>query len=281
MLSAGILATFKVGTGAAPAAMIAFGSLLFVLALMKRIPLRLEVAGAKLDASYREAYETGKEAGLEIAIDEAEEAEADGLPVAERLQELKSDELLKWVALSSRLRHFDSNTAPVAAWESSVGQQERRDERQDRVTRTDGLDSMSDPEQVRDHGRLYDIREASELAKVTLRQLDYWARTGLVPPTGQSDDGRRAFSFGDLVRMRIVKSLLDTGVSLQQIRTVVERLPWDVEVLRDLYVMSDGVDVVFAHDAKEALDVFGSRRSAFGIYVGGVVSELERDAPPR
>lgn len=71
--------------------------------------------------------------------------------------------------------------------------------------------------------RSYTSKQTQEIAGITYRQLDYWARTDLVKPSITSAAGsgsRRAYSYGDLVKLRIIKDLLDRGVGLQQIRDV-------------------------------------------------------------
>jgi DNA-binding transcriptional MerR regulator len=63
-----------------------------------------------------------------------------------------------------------------------------------------------------------------KLVGITYRQLDYWARTGLVTPSVRAADGsgtQRLYSFTDIVELRIIKRLLDAGVSLRQIRDAI------------------------------------------------------------
>ena len=63
---------------------------------------------------------------------------------------------------------------------------------------------------------------ACSAAGITYRQLDYWARTGLVVPEIRSAGGsgtQRLYSFRDILMLKVVKRLLDAGISLQQIRT--------------------------------------------------------------
>src|SRR5699024_267055 len=90
-----------------------------------------------------------------------------------------------------------------------------------------------------DHG--YRGPTASKAAGITYRQLDYWARTGLVVPSLRGAEGsgtHRLYSFRDVLVLKVVKRLLDTGVSLQQIRTAVEHLReggvgvWGIDVGR-------------------------------------------------
>ena len=65
---------------------------------------------------------------------------------------------------------------------------------------------------------------ACNAAGITYRQLDYWARTGLVEPTVRGATGsgtQRLYSFRDILILKVIKRLLDAGISLQQIRTAV------------------------------------------------------------
>ena len=68
---------------------------------------------------------------------------------------------------------------------------------------------------------------ACSAAGITYRQLDYWARTDLVTPTIRTATGsgsQRLYSFKDILVLKVVKRLLDAGVSLQNIRVAVEAL---------------------------------------------------------
>ena len=68
---------------------------------------------------------------------------------------------------------------------------------------------------------------ACSAAGITYRQLDYWARTGLVEPSVRPAHGsgsQRLYSFRDILVLKVVKRLLDTGISLQQIRAAVQHL---------------------------------------------------------
>ena len=68
---------------------------------------------------------------------------------------------------------------------------------------------------------------ACQIAGITYRQLDYWARTSLVVPSIRSAAGsgsQRLYSFKDILVLKIVKRLLDTGISLHNIRVAVDHL---------------------------------------------------------
>jgi DNA-binding transcriptional MerR regulator len=116
-------------------------------------------------------------------------------------------------------------------------------------------------------------------AGITYRQLDYWARTGLVEPSVRGAKGsgsQRLYSFRDILVLKIVKRLLDTGVSLQQIRTAVEHLrERGVDDLAQITLMSDGASVYECTSADEVIDLVQGGQGVFGIAVGRVWREVE------
>jgi DNA-binding transcriptional MerR regulator len=120
---------------------------------------------------------------------------------------------------------------------------------------------------------------ACAAAGITYRQLDYWARTGLVEPTVRPASGsgsQRLYSFRDILVLKIVKRLLDTGVSLQQIRQAVQYLrERGVEDLAGITLMSDGASVYECTSADEVVDLVQGGQGVFGIAVGRVWREVE------
>lgn len=120
---------------------------------------------------------------------------------------------------------------------------------------------------------------ACSAAGITYRQLDYWARTGLVEPTIRSATGSgtaRLYSFRDVLLLKIIKRLLDAGVSLQQIRTAVEHLrERGTEDLTQVTLMSDGASVYECRSADEVIDLLQGGQGVFGIAIGGVWREIE------
>lgn len=263
LIGAGITATFTVEGGAAAASMILLGTLLLILALMQRIPLRIEVGGAKFDASYplSQAFNAGREAGVAGAIAEVEEASEVGQPAEEALQRLRGIYLLDtdalmhvagsdWVTpeLVTRLSH---DPGPPSA------------------ARSDGKPGA----------RGYPSPVACKAAGVTFRQLDYWARTGLITPSVRlesTDTFRWLFSEFDIVQLRMVRRLLDAGVSLRQIRVAIKRIRETGEqVASRITLLSDGVSVYEATTRDEVLDLMSSGRGVFGISVAGVTREVE------
>src|SRR6195952_4905438 len=137
---------------------------------------------------------------------------------------------------------------------------------------TDGLLKIED-----DHG--YRGTAAARAAGISYRQLDYWARTGLVEPTvrGAAGSGsQRLYGFRDILVLKLVKRLLDTGISLQQIRTAVNQLRESgVSDLAQTTLMSDGASVYLCTTNDEVIDLVNRGQGVFGIAVGKVLREVE------
>ena len=116
-------------------------------------------------------------------------------------------------------------------------------------------------------------------AGITYRQLDYWARTGLVEPSVQGASGsgsQRLYGFRDILVLKIVKRLLDTGVSLQNIRSAVEHLrSRGINDLERMTLMSDGAPIYECASADERVDLLQGGQGVFGIAIGKVWSEVE------
>jgi DNA-binding transcriptional MerR regulator len=120
---------------------------------------------------------------------------------------------------------------------------------------------------------------ACHAAGITYRQLDYWARTGLVEPSIRSAHGsgsQRLYSFRDILVLKIVKRLLDAGVSLQNIRVAVEQLrARGVDDLAKITLLSDGTTVYECTSPEEVVDLLQGGQGVFGIAVSGAFREIE------
>ena len=119
---------------------------------------------------------------------------------------------------------------------------------------------------------------ACSAAGITYRQLDYWARTGLLQPSIRAARGsgsQRLYSFRDILVLKVVKKLLDAGVSLQQVRVAVSSLQnRGVDDLASITLMSDGASVYECTSTDEVIDLQGGQ-GVFGIAVGRVWREVE------
>jgi DNA-binding transcriptional MerR regulator len=137
---------------------------------------------------------------------------------------------------------------------------------------TDGLPDLDDTAGYR--GAV-----AARAAGISYRQLDYWARTELVEPTirGAAGSGsQRLYGFRDILVLKLVKRLLDTGISLQQIRTAVNQLrEAGVNDLAQTTLMSDGASVYLCTSDDEVIDLVSRGQGVFGIAVGKVLREVE------
>ena len=123
--------------------------------------------------------------------------------------------------------------------------------------------------------------QVCKIVGITYRQLDYWARTGLLKPSIRAAAGsgsQRLYAFPDIVQLRVVKRLLDAGMSLKRIRQAIcilsDQLHSD-RPLADVTLLSDGSTIYAAHSADEVVDVFRRGQGVFGIAVGPVQEELE------
>lgn len=127
----------------------------------------------------------------------------------------------------------------------------------------------------------YRSRQVCKLVGITYRRLDYWARTDLIVPSVQQAAGsgsRRIYSFSDVVQLKVIKRLLDLGMSLPKIRSAVEilRLQLDSDrPLADVTLLSDGKTIYAAHSEQEIMDVFRRGQGVFGIAIGPVQDDVE------
>ena len=124
----------------------------------------------------------------------------------------------------------------------------------------------------------YRVPIACQVAGISYRQLDYWARTKLVEPsirTAKGSGTQRLYSFRDILVLKIVRGLLDTGISLQNIRLAVDRLrDLGVDDLATITLVSDGRTVYQCRSNEEVIDLLNGGQGVFGIAVPGIMKEL-------
>jgi DNA-binding transcriptional MerR regulator len=86
----------------------------------------------------------------------------------------------------------------------------------------------------------------------------------------------RQYSFQDVLVLKVVKRLLDTGVSLQNIRTAIDHLrEQGIEDLSSITLMSDGASIYECTSDQQVLDLLHGGQAVFGIALGVVVQEVE------
>ena len=117
------------------------------------------------------------------------------------------------------------------------------------------------------------------LTGVTYRQLDYWARTGLVTPSitpAMGSGSKRKYAYLDVLEVKVIKSLLTSGVSLARARQAVEclRNSLGADLASSSLVMSD-TGSVLAHNDGDLVDLLRGGQGVFNIFnLAGVVAEL-------
>jgi DNA-binding transcriptional MerR regulator len=104
----------------------------------------------------------------------------------------------------------------------------------------------------------YSGSHAASIVGITYRQLDYWARTGLVRPAiteAQGSGSRRHYSYRNLLELRMVKSLLDAGIKLEAIREVFDFLRTNsVDAITSAHLVISGTSVILCK-GEELVDV--------------------------
>ncbi|HET9690337.1 MAG TPA: MerR family transcriptional regulator [Acidimicrobiales bacterium] len=100
--------------------------------------------------------------------------------------------------------------------------------------------------------------QVCSIVGITYRQLDYWARTDLLRPSVSEAKGsgsQRRYSYEDLVALKVIKRLLDAGISLQLARRAVECLRAAGEELATADLVIDEGRTVLAHSGEEIVDL--------------------------
>ena len=124
----------------------------------------------------------------------------------------------------------------------------------------------------------YRVPEVCRIVGISYRQLDYWARTGLVRPSLKDAHGsgtQRLYSFQDLATLKIIKKLLDTGVSLQQIRRAIGTLRELEEPPLGTTLVSDGVRIYSVESPEAVVDLLAKGQGVFAVAVDRVWTDLE------
>lgn len=131
----------------------------------------------------------------------------------------------------------------------------------------------------------FTAQQACRLTDCTAHQLRYWDRVGLIQPSIQSTGGRpgkrRLYSFRDLVALRVVKSLLDNGMSVQRVRRAWDYLRRTADMdghLAEVKLVTDGQSIFkVASDEGELIDALREGQLAFFVAIDEITREVEED----
>lgn len=130
----------------------------------------------------------------------------------------------------------------------------------------------------------FNTKAIQKITGLTIRQIDYWDRTHFIKPSVAEATGQgsaRLYSFTDLVQIKVAKTLLDRGITLQKIRksiTYLKKNMPDVEKpLSELMFITDGNTVfVITGDDKQIVDTLKKGQLVFAIALGDLIQELKR-----
>lgn len=139
--------------------------------------------------------------------------------------------------------------------------------------------ALSTTHSVGVHSQGYRAATACAAAGITYRQLDYWARTGVVEPSLDPRDGERTerlYSFRDILALKLVKKLLDAGVPLQNVRTALDHLrERGVDDLTQITLITDGVTVYEFTSADDVVDLLQGGQIVLGVALARIAREVD------
>jgi len=129
----------------------------------------------------------------------------------------------------------------------------------------------------------YNTNTIIKITGLTQRQVDYWDRTHFIKPSIKEASGygtARLYSFQDLVQLKVAKTLIDKGVSLQKIRKAITYLKKnfpDIEKpLAEMRFLTDGETIFVLTDKKGViLDTLSKGQMVFALALGEIIEELK------
>ena len=122
--------------------------------------------------------------------------------------------------------------------------------------------------------------QVCDIVGITYRQLDYWARTDLLRPSITEAKGsgtQRRYSYRDLLELKVIKRLLDAGISLQSARRAIgylrENLGEDVTTVN---LVISGRGSVLVRSGEEIIDLLRQGQGVLNILpLAGVQDEVQ------
>jgi DNA-binding transcriptional MerR regulator len=138
---------------------------------------------------------------------------------------------------------------------------------------------MAQAMKIEDDERGFGRTTVMRSAGITYRQLDYWSREKIVVPSIADASGsgsQRRWSFTDILELKLIKKLMDTGVSLQQVRKALDYVRDELKrPLHEVYLFSDGASIFASTSPDEIIDLLKGGQAVFGIAVSKVYEELQ------
>jgi len=122
--------------------------------------------------------------------------------------------------------------------------------------------------------------QVCSIVGITYRQLDYWTRTDLIKASVADAKGsgtQRLYSYEDLLQIKVIKSLLDSGFDLKKVRKVIELLREQLgeDVASANLVISDG-RIMLAQSNDELVDLLRQGQGVLNILpIAGLQTELQ------
>ena len=128
----------------------------------------------------------------------------------------------------------------------------------------------------------FNTKTVSKVTGLSFRQIDYWDRTHFIKPSVSEASGYgsvRLYSFNDLIQLKVAKTLMDKGVSLQKIRKAItylkKNMPEVKKPLSELRFLTDGETIfVITRDKRQIIDALKNGQLVFSIALGEIVEEL-------
>jgi predicted RNase H-like HicB family nuclease len=129
----------------------------------------------------------------------------------------------------------------------------------------------------------FNTKAIHRITGLTMRQIDYWDRTHFIKPSVSEATGygsMRLYSFTDLVQMKVAKTLMDKGISLQKIRKAItylkKNMPDVEKPLSELRFLTDGNTLfVITRDDRQIIDASKKGQLVFSIALGDLIEELK------
>lgn len=126
----------------------------------------------------------------------------------------------------------------------------------------------------------YSGHQAAEIVGISYRQLDYWARTDLIRPSAADASGsgtRRRYSYKDLLELKVIKKMLDSGIKLTSVREVFAYMREHVDTeIAAAHIVIDGSSVVLC-DGDNLIDVLRHGQGMLNVLpLSGVKDEVDR-----